>query len=104
MVVLFIIGAPSLAQDSAAPGSAADPRADICYGVAFGAWQPALDWTAAGHRPPQPPRYVAPPARGRSEPPARSPSAGEAMALVADARLTPPRASVRVARIPCRRR
>ncbi|HJU73808.1 MAG TPA: hypothetical protein VJ717_08685 [Gemmatimonadaceae bacterium] len=108
-----------------------DSDAAQCFGFSFGTWKPALDLTIAGHSPTTPgPLLKAPGGRDWASDatpndttlflfpawwPAgvqvtfprrpRSPAdtvPGEAMALVADGRATPPRAPMRVWRVACR--
>ncbi len=129
LAALFVLCASVLASRGAAA-----QRADAaqCFGFSFGAWQPALDLTAAGHGAP-------PAAQAQLKAPggrdwasdatpndttlflfpawwpagvqvtfARRPRAGAdtvpgtASALVADGRLLPPRAPLRAWRVACR--
>jgi hypothetical protein len=70
------LGAPgaSGAQESGAtrPATRPDPDAE-CYGFSFGAWQPALNWRAAGHPPSMEPAALAGARAGR---PPGAPAAG----------------------------
>ncbi len=119
----------ALAARSAAAQSGDDAQ---CFGFAFGTWKPALDLAAAGHSTTPPPSALLKAPGGRDwasdavpndttlllfpawwpagvqvtfprQP--RSPAdtvTGSALALVADGRTTPPRATMRLWRVPCR--
>lgn len=122
--------APALARAQDTSAARGDPRPSECFTFAFGAWDPPLDWSAAGQRTdvsPPPPS----PEAGRGDAshagvggdstlmlypgwwPAgvlvrfttRSAAGdtlrGTATALVADGRLRAPRAPIIARRIPC---
>ena len=103
-----------------------------CYGFSFGTWKPALDLAGAGHNQTPPPSVLLKAPGGRDWASDATPNdttlflfpawwpagvqvtfrrkprsaadtvAGEALALVADGRVTPPRAPMRVWRVACR--
>jgi hypothetical protein len=113
-------------------GSAVAAQDAHCFGFSFGAWQPPLDLKSAGHGQPLPPGVIPKAPGGRDWASDGMPNdttlmlypewwpagiqvtfprrpgspadtvAARAVALVADGGATPPRASARLWRVPCR--